>query len=195
MKKLLLLALLSLVATGATAEGDAPRVVLETSKGTIVVEVYPDKTPKTVENFLAYVESGFYDGTIFHRVIPGFMIQGGGYTPDMRLKPTRAPIPNEADLGLPNDAGTIAMARKGDPHSATAQFYFNTVDNDYLNHTAKTPQGWGYTAFGRVVEGMEVVEAISAVPTTVKERMRNVPAEPVFIVKASRVKPASDATD
>ena len=167
------------------AESDAPQVVLETSKGTIVLELYPDKTPATVENFLGYVESGFLDGTVFHRVIPDFMVQGGGFTPDMKKKATRDPIANEADRGLANDRGTVAMARTDDPHSATAQFFINTVDNDYLNHTAKTARGWGYTAFGKVVEGLDVVDAISAVKTTRKGMMANVPVEPVVIEKAS----------
>jgi peptidyl-prolyl cis-trans isomerase B (cyclophilin B) len=160
------------------------RVSLETSKGTIVIAVYPDKTPKTVENFLAYVKSGFFDGTIFHRVIPNFMIQGGGLTPDMKKKTTQAPIPNEADKGLANTRGTISMARTRDPHSATAQFFINTVDNAYLDHKGKTAQGWGYCSFGEVVEGMDVVDAISGVKTSNSGGRQNVPVEPVLIKKA-----------
>ena len=141
------------------------RVVLETSLGEIVLELDAEKAPKTVENFLGYIEGGFYAGTIFHRVIPGFMIQGGGLTADMNLKPTSGNLENEADNGLVNDRGTVAMARKNDPHSATAQFFINTVDNGFLNHQGKTMQGWGYCVFGKVVDGMDVVDAIAAVPT------------------------------
>ena len=184
--KILSLLLLFAFAMVATANGaDAPRVALETSKGTIVLELHPDKAPGTVENFLAYVESGFYDGTVFHRVIPDFMVQGGGFAPDMTKKPTRAPVENEADNGLANDRGTVAMARTSNPHSATAQFFVNLVDNDYLNHTSKDARGWGYTVFATVVEGMEVADAIAAVPTTRKGGMQNVPVEPVLIVKAT----------
>ena len=182
-----LLVLIPLLTAAAAAAEEAanPQVALETSKGTIVFELYPDKAPKTVENFLGYVESGFFDGTIFHRVIPDFMVQGGGFTPDMKKKATGAPVENEADRGLPNDRGTVAMARTNDPHSATAQFFINTVDNGYLNHTSKTTRGWGYTAFAKVVEGMDVVDAISAVKTARKGAMANVPVETVTIVKAS----------
>ena len=187
MKIAFVLLLFALVASGVTAaEGTDPRVVLETSKGRIVLELNAQRAPGTVENFLAYVESGFYDGTVFHRVIPGFMNQGGGYTPDLELKPTRAPIANEADNGLSNDIGTVAMARKPDPHSATAQFFINTAKNDYLNHTAKDSRGWGYTVFGQVVEGMDTVEAISAVQTGRMGGMDNVPLEPVIIKSARR---------
>ncbi|HEV2856025.1 MAG TPA: peptidylprolyl isomerase [Thermoanaerobaculia bacterium] len=164
-----------------------PRVLLDTTKGKIVLELYPAKAPKTVKNFLDYVKAGQYNGVIFHRVIPGFMVQGGGFTPDMKEKPTRAPIPNEADNGLSNDRGTIAMARTADPNSASAQFFINVADNTPLNHTSKTPQGWGYAVFGRVVEGMEVADAIVAVPTTTKGLYENVPLEPVVIRKASIV--------
>ena len=156
-----------------------------------VIELYPDKAPKTVENFLAHVESGFYDGTIFHRVIPAFMNQGGGFTPDLKLKATRGTILNEADNGLRNETGTVAMARKPDPHSATAQFFINTADNAFLNHTAKDPRGWGYAVFGKVVEGMDVVQAISAVPTTRKNGMSDVPVEAVMILSARRHEPAA----
>jgi len=164
---------------------DYPRVQLMTSKGPIVVELYPDKAPESVRNFLAYVEDGFYDGTIFHRVIPNFMIQGGGFTPDMIKKPTGDPIPNEADNGLHNDRGTLAMARTSNPHSATAQFYINLVDNAPLNHTSKDLRGWGYAVFGRVVEGMVVVDAIGQVPTGRQGTMSNAPLEPVKILKAT----------
>ena len=171
-----------------------PRVALETSKGNIVVELYQDKAPKTVKNFLDYVKAGFFNGTIFHRVIPNFMVQGGGFTPDMTEKPTRPPIQNEADNGLANQRGTLAMARTPDPHSAGAQFFINLKDNTFLNHTAKTSQGWGYAVFGRVVEGMEVVDAIAQVPTATKGMYENVPAQPVVITRArllSAAKPAN----
>ena len=176
-----------LFAGSALAADSNPKVVLDTSKGKIVLELYPDKAPETVKNFLNYVGQKFYDGTIFHRVIPKFMIQGGGFTADMERKPTGAPIKNEADRGLNNDRGTIAMARTGDPHSATAQFFINTVDNDFLNHKSKTQQGWGYAAFGKVVEGMDTVDAISAVRTTTRGPYRDVPVEPVVIKSAERL--------
>jgi cyclophilin family peptidyl-prolyl cis-trans isomerase len=166
---------------------DNPRVALETSKGRIVLELYADKAPQTVANFLKYVDAGFYDGTIFHRVIPGFMIQGGGFTAEMEQKATRPPIANEADNGLKNERGTIAMARTSDPHSATAQFFINTVDNDFLNHRGKSTQGWGYAVFGRVVEGINVVDEISGSKTVSRGGYRDVPAEPVVIVSAKRL--------
>ncbi|HMW50132.1 MAG TPA: peptidylprolyl isomerase, partial [Cellvibrionaceae bacterium] len=132
-------------------------ITLHTNLGDITIELNPEKAPKTCANFKQYAEDGFYDGTIFHRVINNFMIQGGGLTADMKQKSTRAPIENEADNGLPNDTGTIAMARTSDPHSATAQFFINVKDNDFLNHSAKNSQGWGYCVFGKVTEGMDVV--------------------------------------
>ena len=165
-----------------------PQVELETSLGKIVLELYPAKAPKSVENFLTYAKAGQYDGTIFHRVIPGFMIQGGGFTADMKQKPTRAPIANEADNGLGNQRGTIAMARTGDPDSATCQFFINTVDNAGLNFKSKTPQGWGYTVFGKVVSGLDVVDKIAKVSTATKQGFADVPVQPVTIVKAT-VKP------
>ena len=161
-----------------------PRVRLTTSKGAIILELDRDRAPATTENFLEYVRSGFFDGTIFHRVIPGFMVQGGGFTADMTQKPTRAPIQNEADSGLANERGTVAMARTADPHSATAQFFVNLKDNDFLDHTAKDARGWGYTAFGKVVEGMEVVDAIAGVPTGRRGGHGDVPVEPVVIESA-----------
>ena len=166
------------------AVAENPQVTLETSKGTIVLELDAEKAPKTVENFIAYAESGFFDGTIFHRVIPGFMVQGGGLTADMTKKDTRPPIQNEADNGLKNNRGTIAMARTGDPHSATAQFFINLVDNGNLDHTGKGA-GWGYAVFGHVTEGMDVVDAIAAVKTTRKSGRANVPIEAVTLTKAS----------
>jgi peptidyl-prolyl cis-trans isomerase B (cyclophilin B) len=172
----------------AAIAGDNPRVDLETSKGKIVLELYVDKAPQTVKNFMVYVDAGFYDGTIFHRVIPDFMIQGGGFTADMKQKRTQPPIQNEADNGVRNERGTIAMARTRDPHSATAQFFINSKDNDFLDHKGKSPQGWGYAVFGRVVEGMGVVDAISNVKTVTRGMYRDVPAEPIVISRARRAK-------
>ncbi len=184
----------TLVLLAAVAPGDAqetakgnPQVVLETTKGKIVLELYPDKAPVTVKNFLAYVDAKFYDGTIFHRVIPNFMIQGGGFTADMNQKPTTDPIQNEADNGLKNRRGTIAMARTNIPDSATSQFFINSVNNDFLNFKSKSAQGWGYAVFGKVAEGLDVVDAISAVKTGTSGRFRDVPAEPVVIKSARRV--------
>jgi peptidyl-prolyl cis-trans isomerase B (cyclophilin B) len=178
-----------LIAPAAGAAPRPPQVVLETSKGKVVLELYPEKAPLTVENFLSYVRGGFYDGTIFHRVIKGFMIQGGGLNPDMASKPTKPPVTNEADQGLKNERGTIAMARTQDPHSATAQFFINLVNNDFLNHKGKNVQGWGYAAFGKVVEGMEVVDSIGQVKTGAKGQFQDVPVEPVLIQKARVVEP------
>ncbi len=159
-------------------------VKIETSMGEIEVELNAEKAPKTVENFLAYVKAGHYDGTIFHRVIDGFMVQGGGMTEDMKEKPTNAPIENEADNGLSNDAYTLAMARTMDPHSATAQFFINVKKNDFLNHTAKTPQGWGYTVFGKVTKGHGVINKIKGVATGNKGGHQDVPTQPITILKA-----------
>jgi cyclophilin family peptidyl-prolyl cis-trans isomerase len=188
--KLTLVAIFSLLifAGAAISEDINPKVVLETTKGKIVLELYPDNAPETVMNFLTYVDAKFYDGMIFHRVIPNFMIQGGGFTADMKRKTTRAPIKNEADQGLKNERGTIAMARTGDPHSATAQFFINSKNNDFLNYRSKTQQGWGYAAFGKVVEGMTTVDAISAVATKSLGGFRDVPVEPVVITSARRLK-------
>ena len=163
-----------------------PVVLLETTSGDILVELYPDKAPETVANFLKYVDDGFYNNTIFHRVIPGFMIQGGGLTARMQQKDTSAPIKNEADNGLKNDRGTIAMARTMDPHSATAQFFINTVDNDFLNFQAPSGNGWGYCVFGRVTEGMDVVDKIAKVKTTTVGMYQDVPSDLVVITGASR---------
>jgi peptidyl-prolyl cis-trans isomerase B (cyclophilin B) len=164
-----------------------PSVALDTNHGRIVLELYADKAPKTVENFLDYVKSGFFDGTLFHRVIPGFMIQGGGFDARQKQKATRAPIQNEADNRVTNDRGTIAMARTGDPHSATAQFFINLKDNAFLNHSGKNPQGWGYTVFGKVTEGMDVVDRIAKVRTAPGGISEAVPAEAVVIEKATVV--------
>ena len=167
---------------------DMPPVVeLETNMGAIVIELNEEKAPKTVENFLNYVKSGQYDGTIFHRIIDGFMIQGGGMDAEMNEKPTNAPIENEADNGLKNDKGTIAMARTQDPHSATSQFFINVKDNDFLNHTGKNMQGWGYTVFGKVTSGMDVIEKMKGVPTGRFGMHADVPKEPVVINSATIV--------
>ncbi|MDP2108624.1 MAG: peptidylprolyl isomerase [Rhodocyclaceae bacterium] len=162
-------------------------IKLTTNHGAITLELDAEKAPQTVANFLAYVESGHYDGTVFHRVINGFMIQGGGMGVGMKEKPTQAPIENEASNGLKNDRGTIAMARTSDPHSATAQFFINLADNDFLNHRAPSGQGWGYCVFGRVVDGMDVVDQIKGVKTGNKGFHQDVPVEDVVIEKAEVV--------
>ena len=159
-------------------------VTLKTNFGDITLELFEDKAPKTVANFLSYVEDGFFDNTIFHRVINNFMVQGGGFTPDMEQKDTKEPIENEADNGVANEVGTIAMARTQDPHSATAQFFINVNNNDFLNHSGKSVNGWGYCAFGKVTEGMDVVEKIKAVKTGNHGYHQDVPVEPVIIEKA-----------
>ncbi len=166
---------------------ETPTVIMETDKGDITIALCPDKAPETVANFLRAVDEGFYPGTIFHRVIPGFMIQGGGLGDDMEEKDWRhEPVQNEASGGLPNERGTIAMARTMDPHSATTQFFINTVDNDNLDHTSPTPHGYGYCAFGRVTSGMDVVDAIEALETTSRYGHDNVPREPVAIKNVRR---------
>jgi len=172
-------------ATPAPAKAGNPRVELETSLGKIVIELDPEKAPKTVENFLGYVKSGFYDGTIFHRVIPGFMIQGGGFTPEMQQKKTQPPIANEADNGLKNKRGTLSMARTNDPMSATSQFFINVNDNRSLDHTAKTAGGWGYAVFAKVVEGMDVADKIVNVPRGNRGPYGDVPNTTVEIKKAT----------
>ena len=174
------------VEPSAPAEKQAPvenaTVTMTTSKGKIRIQLFGDKAPKSVTNFLSYVRSGHYDGTIFHRVIDNFMIQGGGFTPSLEKKATKAPIENEADNGLTNDRGTIAMARTMMPHSATAQFFINVKDNTFLNHTAKTTRGWGYTVFGKVIEGMDVVDKIKSVKTGRKGPFpKDVPVEDIVI--------------
>lgn len=166
-------------------------VKLETSMGDIVLDLDAEKAPKTVANFLSYVDEGHYDGTIFHRVIDGFMIQGGGFSPDMQEKPTTgSPIENEADNGLTNDPYTIAMARTMDPHSATAQFFINVKKNDFLNHSAKTQAGWGYAVFGKVVKGHGVVNKIKTAATGRHGMHDDVPKEPVVITRAQQVENA-----
>lgn len=164
-----------------------PHVILKTTKGDIKIALNTEKAPVTVENFITYVNEDFYNGTIFHRVIPGFMIQGGGFTADMAQKSTHAPIKNEAGNGLKNERGTIAMARTSDPQSATAQFFINVADNGFLNFTSATAQGYGYAVFGKVVEGMDVVDAIAAAKTGNKGGYQDVPVEPIVITSAETV--------
>ncbi len=189
MYKLISTSILALLLTiNSNAFAANPKVRMETSKGTVIIELYPDKAPKTVENFLNYVNAGKYDGTIFHRVIPGFMNQGGGYTPDYKKVDTSAPVMNEADNGLKNTRGTIAMARTNDPNSATNQFFINTVDNAFLDHTGKNPRGWGYCVFGTVVDGMDVMDRIAKIPTGAGGPFRqDVPQEQAVIQKVSVV--------
>jgi peptidyl-prolyl cis-trans isomerase B (cyclophilin B) len=163
-----------------------PIVLMSTSAGDVKIELYKDKAPATVANFLAYVNDKFYDGTVFHRVIPNFMIQGGGFTPDMKQKPTKAAIKNEAGNGLKNQFGTLAMARTSDVNSATAQFFINTKDNDFLDHKDDTMQGYGYCVFGKVIEGSKVVRKIEGVDTTSKGPNEDVPVDPV-VIKSIRV--------
>lgn len=172
----------SLLCTTATA---GTMVHMSTSAGDMIIELEDEKAPLTVKNFIDYVESGFYDGTIFHRVIPGFVIQGGGFSPDMARKETSAPITNEADNGLKNTHYSLSMARTPNPDSATSQFFINLRDNASLDHTAKNQRGWGYAVFGRVVEGKDVVERIASVKTGTRSGMRDVPLEAVTIKKAT----------
>jgi len=192
LKKLILVLAFFCFLPYAAAETTAPRIQMDTSLGTIVLQLDSKAAPQTVRNFVNYVEKGFFDGTIFHRVIKGFMIQGGGFTTDMQKKRTQEPIPNEAFNGLKNKRGTIAMARTMDPHSATSQFFINTVDNTFLNHKSKTPQGWGYCVFGKVVEGMEVIDKIEAAPTGFKAGHKNVPVSPITINRAIKAPQSSD---
>lgn len=164
-------------------QGSQPKVIFTTSLGAFIVELYPDKAPLSVKNFLDYVDSGFFDNTIFHRVIPGFVIQGGGFGPDMERKPTRPPITNEADNGLKNKRGTLSMARTNDIHSATSQFFINLKSNDSLDHGVR---GFGYAVFARVIAGMEVIDKIAAVPTGNHGPFQNVPKTPVVVQSARR---------
>ncbi|MCW8931980.1 MAG: peptidylprolyl isomerase [Gammaproteobacteria bacterium] len=159
-----------------------------TNKGDIILELYPDKAPATVKNFVNYADNNFYNKTIFHRVINGFMIQGGGFTNAQDRKKTLSPVKNEADNGLKNDRGTIAMARTRDPHSATAQFFINLKNNDFLNFTRKSINGWGYTVFGKVVEGMDVVDTIAKVKTTKTAGQQNIPVDPIYIEDVDVIK-------
>ena len=181
-KPILLIICCMILSTGIVfADATKPKVHMQTTLGLIVIELDSQAAPKTVDNFLQYAKSGFYNQTIFHRVIKGFMIQGGGLTADMQKKKTAAPVANEADNGLKNLRGSIAMARTMDPNSATAQFFINTVNNKSLDFTSKTTQGWGYCVFGRVVQGMETVDKIESVHTTLRAGRRDVPTEPVII--------------
>ena len=178
---------LSVMAADQPVKSANPNVRMTTSLGVIDIELDAKLAPATVANFLGYVDSGFYNGTIFHRAIPGFMIQGGGFTPGMKEKPTGAKIKNEADNGLKNLAGTIAMARTSDPHSASAQFFINSVDNAFLDYRDKSMQGWGYSVFGKVTQGMDVVKKIEAVPTSNAGMHQNVPVKDVIILKIERI--------
>jgi cyclophilin family peptidyl-prolyl cis-trans isomerase len=174
----------ALAAEEGTAKGAKPMVLMATSLGDIKIELYTDKAPETVKNFLGYVEAKFYDGTVFHRVVPGFVIQGGGLTADLSEKPTRPPIKNEAGNGLKNTVGTLSMARTGVVDSATSQFFINVRDNPALDHRNDTPAGFGYAVFGKVTEGMDVVHKIEKVATTTRGMHQNVPVEPVVITSA-----------
>jgi cyclophilin family peptidyl-prolyl cis-trans isomerase len=178
---LFLLLLQTQTATQPPAAAANPQVVVATSLGSFTIELFQDKAPVSVENFLQYVREGFYAGTIFHRVVAGYVVQGGGYTPDLSEKPTRPPIQNEATNGLSNQRGTVAMARTRTVRSGTSQFFVNVVDNRRLDHTGYAPDEFGYAVFGRVVEGMDVVDRISKVPTTIKDGMESVPIDPVII--------------
>jgi cyclophilin family peptidyl-prolyl cis-trans isomerase len=178
---LFLLLLQTQTATQPPAAAANPQVIVETSLGSFTIELFQDKAPVSVENFLQYVREGFYAGTIFHRVVAGYVVQGGGYTPDLSEKPTRPPIQNEATNGLSNQRGTVAMARTRTVRSGTSQFFVNVVDNRRLDHTGYAPDEYGYAVFGRVVEGMDVVDRISKVPTTIKDGMESVPIDPVII--------------
>lgn len=181
-----LLLVIPLMASSLSIAQDNPIVVMETNKGTIKIELWADKAPISVENFLRYTDNNFFDGLVFHRVIPGFMIQGGGFDTDMVQKSTYDAIKNEAAASLTNNRGTLAMARTNVVDSATAQFFINLVDNSNLNHTNETPRGFGYAVFGAVIEGMDVVDAIAAVETGTIKGYQNVPTEPVIITSAKR---------
>jgi len=174
------------LAFSTSAAQSNPKVLMKTTKGDITIELYPDKAPLTVNNFLSYVDEKFYDSTIFHRVIKDFMIQGGGLTPDFEEKTSKSPIKNEAANGLKNKRGTIAMARTGEPHSATNQFFINHVDNSFLDYGTAS-DGWGYCVFGKVVDGMDAVDAIATSPTMTKYDMQDVPRETIKIISVTRL--------
>ncbi len=184
------MALMLYMTVSGVALAANPVVRMSTSLGDVELELFADKAPASVKNFLGYVDSGFYNGTVFHRVIPNFMIQGGGFEPGMNQKDTGTPIQNEADNGVKNVKGTLAMARTMDPHSATAQFFINTADNDFLNHTGKSVRGWGYAVFGKVSKGMDVIMKISGVKTGSAQGHGDVPVADVVIKKMERVKTA-----
>lgn len=186
-KQIFLIVFILLFTITSNIQAETTMVKMDTNQGTIMLELDADNAPNTVANFLTYAKEGFFDGTIFHRVISNFMIQGGGFTEDMNQKEVHDPIKNEANNGLKNDNGTIAMARTGDPHSATAQFFINVKDNDFLNFSSETAQGWGYAVFGKVTEGMDIVEKIKAAETTTKGPYQDVPVEPIIIEKVSIV--------
>ena len=186
-KQIFLIVFILLFTITSNIQAETTMVKMDTNQGTIMLELDADNAPNTVANFLTYAKEGFFDGTIFHRVISNFMIQGGGFTEDMNQKDVHDPIKNEANNGLKNDNGTIAMARTGDPHSATAQFFINVKDNDFLNFSSETAQGWGYAVFGKVTEGMDIVEKIKAAETTTKGPYQDVPVEPIIIEKVSIV--------
>lgn len=186
-KHIFLIVFILLFTITSNIQAETTMVKMDTNQGTIMLELDADNAPNTVANFLTYAKEGFFDGTVFHRVISNFMIQGGGFTEDMNQKTVHDPIKNEANNGLKNDNGTIAMARTGDPHSATAQFFINVKDNDFLNFSSETAQGWGYAVFGKVTEGMDIVEKIKAAETTTKGPYQDVPVEPIIIEKVSIV--------
>ena len=186
-----LIAFAALASAALSALAANPMVELKTSQGDITVELYADKAPKSAENFVQYVKDGHYNGTVFHRVIDGFMIQGGGFDADMKQKATRAPIENEAKNGLKNEPGTLAMARTADPHSASSQFFINLAPNTFLDYPSR--DGWGYAVFGKVVKGMEVVEKIGKLPTANRGFHQNVPVEPVVIENARLLEPPAAA--
>jgi peptidyl-prolyl cis-trans isomerase B (cyclophilin B) len=188
----LVLGLLPLAAPAKEANAMPVNVVLETNLGAVTLELYPDKAPKTVANFTDYVRAGHYNGTVFHRVIPNFMAQGGGFTADLQQKPANAPIPNEADNGLQNLRGSIAMARTGEPHSASAQFFINVADNAFLNFTAPTRQGWGYAVFGKVTAGMDVVDAMVALPTGAAGPFGSDVPKQAVVIESARVLDAAE---
>ncbi len=173
-----------LLSTGANA--DNPTVIMETSEGSITIELFADKAPASVKNFLSYVDDGYYNGLIFHRVIPDFMVQGGGFKPNMKRKSGQSSVHNEADNGLKNTRGTLAMARTGDPHSATSQFFINLADNSYLDFRNRSQGGWGYAVFAKVVEGMDVVDKIARTPTVNEGGYENVPREDIVIISVTR---------
>ncbi len=183
---LTILCIFMAISSEGLAQEDTIEVIMKTTKGDMVIELYPEKTPETVNNFLTYVDEKFYDGTIFHRVIKGFMIQGGGWTTDFTQKAAYEPIRNEAETGLNNRKYTIALGRRSDPHSAAAQFYFNSVDNPHLDFQSKTDEGWGYCAFGMVIQGTEVVDAIASVKTMTKNGLPDCPRETIDIISIRR---------